>query len=586
MNYTGNIDYKQIKDKQFLTVDTDKSSEIFKELNKQNIPYSARYDEKKLTVTFEKADFDKVNEIISSTQPAPDEPVQSAADKALEEIQRQLREMQEHQKRMEELAEEEKRQHSNPEQQINGNQNDKDDKDEKVRAGQENVIAEQPKNQEMPSFDKNKDSLKLLPILNGKVIRHSQRLDTVSAKRAARETKIVNRQTKIQRFTAKAERLDVTNRMLRRIGESKNLPVAVKSGIQSIISSNERRVAKLREKKIPKFERKIDVQNYKIQRLDRKSAILNCKINRCKSLNGVIMSFAILNSAERHRQFTTSMDNLHKSSVELLNHRIENCSDKILRYTKLSRDTDSATIMYQAQQRLLAVKEKKQKLVDKRNKLAGVIIPFVEQPADVVDKAMAAAEKAVDSTLNQENATVSKIADKVIESALPEIPEHSIAEPKMTDDNTLIPEIAELMEMSVAELESKPADIKQMLLLDYTNNYLSNPATLQESLSAIIKPNTAIENNIEQHREHIKPEAAPPKENPLKAVEELVEGNANMIDGVINNLPPEKEKTEEKEEQKTFTFSRKQLNDNARKVKEQPSEHKHQDKEPQNHGSL
>lgn len=269
----------------------------------------------------------------------------------------------------------EKRQNSNSEQQISDNRSDKA---EKVRAGQENAFAEQSKKSETLSLGNNKDSLKLLPILNVKVIRHSQRLDTVSAKRSARETKIVNRQTKIQRFIAKAERLDVTNHMLRRIGESKNLPVAVKSGIQSVISANERRITKLREKKIPKFERKIDVQNYKIQRLDRKSAILNCKINHCKSLNGVITSFATLNSAERHKQFTTSMDNLHKSSVELLNNRIENCSDKILRYTKLSRETDSATIMYQAQQRLLAVKEKKQKLVNKRNKLAGVIIPFVE----------------------------------------------------------------------------------------------------------------------------------------------------------------------------------------------------------------
>lgn len=32
-----------------------------------------------------------------------------------------------------------------------------------------------------------------------------------------------------------------------------------------------------------------------------------------------------------------------------------------------------------------------------------------------------------------------------------------------------------------------------------------------------------------------------PPENHLKTIEELVEGNANSIDGVINNLPPETE---------------------------------------------
>lgn len=196
---------------------------------------------------------------------------------------------------------------------------------------------------------------------------------------------------------------------------------------------------------------------------------------------------------------------------------------------------------------------------------------------------MAAAEKAVDNALNQENVTVSKIADKVIESALPEIPAHSLEEPKIIADNTLIPEIAVVMDMSVSELESKPTDIKQMLLLNYTNNYLSDPATLQESLSAIIKPNTTIESNIEQHKEQIKPDAALPKENPLKTAEEIVEGNANMIDGMINNLPPEKE---EQKETKTFTLSRKQFNDNANKVKEQPSEQRGRDKKPPEHGSL
>lgn len=92
--------------KQYLTVDTNEAQKIVSELNNQNILYSARYDEAKISLTFSKADFDKVNGIISSTQPAPDEPVQSAADKALEEIQRQLREMQENQKWLEQLAEE------------------------------------------------------------------------------------------------------------------------------------------------------------------------------------------------------------------------------------------------------------------------------------------------------------------------------------------------------------------------------------------------------------------------------------------------------------------------------------------------
>lgn len=78
------------------------------------------------------------------------------------------------------------------------------------------------------------------------------------------------------------------------------------------------------------------------------------------------------------------------------------------------------------------------------------------------------------------------------------------------------------------------------------------------------------------------------KENPLKNAEEQIEGNYNQIDGIINNEPPKKEelKPTERAETRVFTFSRKQLNDNARAIKEQPSEHRHRDKEPPSHDSL
>lgn len=281
MTNTGNIDYKKIQDKQYLTVDTNEAQKIVSELNNQNIFYSARYDEAKISLTFSKADFDKVNDIINSTQPAPDEPVQSAADKALEEIQRQLLEM-------------------------------------------------------------------------------------------------------------------------------------------------------------------------------------------------------------------------------------------------------------------------------------------------------------------QENISPAKVADEVAVAPLPALPEHSIAEPEpIPDINSILPEIAVVMDMSISELENKPTDIKELLVLDYTNNFKSTPEEIQASLSAIIFPNSSVENNLEksnqQKTEDIKPEK---KENPLKSVEELIEGNANMIDGIINNLPPAEVKQEEHQENKVFTFSRKQLNDNAHKVKEQPSEQKNRDREPQNYGSL
>lgn len=572
MNYTGNIDYKQIKDRQYLTVDTDKSSEIFNELNKQNILYSARYDETKLTVTFSKSEFDKVNEVINDMVAAEQEnknTAQNAADKALEEIQRQLQEMQERQRRMEELAEKEKEQKSA---QVQQDQSD----------GQAEPKAESEKSI-IP-----RESAKLLPIISSNVLKQEQKIEDLKVRRDSAEDKISIHQERIQHLTARAERLSTTNQMLAELMNNKLTPAVVKSSMQKIIMSNNKAIRKIRTEKIPKREEKIEKQQNKIAKFDRKINLAQCKLNRYTSLNNVITSFSLINNSDRRKQFAAAIDNLHKSSVNLYNTKIDISTAKISALTE--KYNNSNDIMFKSVTHKAIVRQKisRQKNIDNRNKLIGVVVPMTSQPEKIKNEALEQTENFVNNELKKDNIVVAEFTDNVATAPLPALPEHSFVKPDPIQDiNCLLPEIATLMDMSVAELESKPTDIKNMLVLDYTNNFESTPEAIQESLSAIIVPNNSVEKKLEENKqqktEDIKPEK---KENHLKTVEELVEGNTNMIDGVINNLPPEKEKTEENEEQKTFTFSRKQLNENARKVKELPSEHKHQDKEPQNHDSL
>ena len=80
------------------------------------------------------------------------------------------------------------------------------------------------------------------------------------------------------------------------------------------------------------------------------------------------------------------------------------------------------------------------------------------------------------------------------------------------------------------------------------------------------------------------------RNNPLKTTEELVEGNANMIDGIINNEPPKKDepKQEQPKEEKPqgFTFSLAQLKRNAKRISQQKQEQPKDERKPPDHGGL
>lgn len=552
---SGNTDYKKIEDKQYLSIDTDNAQKIVSELNKNNIKYSARYDETKLSVTFSKSDFDKVNEIIYlSKSDDKEKAVQSVADKALEDIKQQLEEIRERQK----IAEEQQRQRTEAE---------KEAKEQEVKHPEQSVQTSEKAEKETAIVPR--ESMKLLPIINSAVITQYHRLDSIAEKRAVREDKISLHQTKISKLTAKAERLTTTNQMLQAF---KKAP-----GVSAVISRNEQRIFKIHSEKIPKRQAKIDKHIVKIAVLDRKSDLISCKISRFENLNKLIKSFTLLNNSERKLQFSQAMDGLHKNSIDILGHNIDKCTVQIAKLTSDYKTAETLAAKQAIQTKLVTVKARRQTYIDKRNKLNGVIIPYVEQPDNVINEVIKKTESTVDNAVKNDKAVISKVTEDIVTESIPLLPEQSLSVPPKTIDKSLIPEIADVMEMSVSEIESKPIDIQNMLILDYTNNYFSDPATLQESLSTILNPNYETEKNLQNKKDLTKE-----KENPLKSVEELVEGNANMIDGIINNLPPEKETTEKK----VFNVSRNQLNENARKIHEQPAEHKHRDKEPPNHNSL
>lgn len=130
-------------------------------------------------------------------------------------------------------------------------------------------------------------------------------------------------------------------------------------------------------------------------------------------------------------------------------------------------------------------------------------------------------------------------------------------EQEKSNEDSLLSEIAEILNLSVSELESKPEDIKRLLL--HTYNSTSNLQEARKQLLSIVSPNYELQRDMRM--DNI-------KNNPLKTVEEMVEGSYSFIDGIINNEPPKKDQE--------LTISREQIKANADMVSKNNNQNKDQ----------
>lgn len=484
MNYTGNVDYKAIKDKQFLTADSEKVSEIVKKLNEQNIEFSARYDDTKMTVTFHKDDFDKVNEILTAAgrvespqQPENNVNNQSAAYEAqLEELKKMILEMQQEQKSKEQKSEESRQ-----------------DTD---TAKEPPIIEKKPQisiNEVKPEHSA------LLPIIGTKIVKHEQRIEELKDRRAAHEDKITDYQSKAARLTVKSERLMATNQMLAELLTRRKMPAAVVNSVRGLIRANEAQAANIRNNKLPKIESKISSRMTKIESIDKRINLRQSKINRYTSLNKVIRSFA---HADR-KMFSASLDEFHNNTINMLNAKIDVRTENIIRLTEFYKRSPVRAAAADVHLRLTRQKMSRQKLIQKRNKLMGVIIPYASQPEQVQDSVMKQAEEIITNAAKQENITPAEVSENVVLSAVPLLPERSIEVPdtRQEEMERLLPEIATVMDMPISQLESKPRDLRDLLILDYTNNFESTPEDIRESLTRLMDPDVRTEEMVEKHKQ-------------------------------------------------------------------------------------
>ena len=331
------------------------------------------------------------------------------------------------------------------------------DNDDKRTADQPAVDAEELRRKQAQSREQQQDetsvqkSGKLLPLLNAKAEHHQSRIDSLDEKIANQTDKIDRNKAKIEALSAKADKLEDTNRMLKAtIG---NLP-----GIGAVIALNEKRIQAIREVKIPKRQEKIDQGWKKIDTLTAKRDRIEHKLNRVLAINDAIKSFSIGFSKERREIFADAMTRLNSSTVDCLSDKkatLEAKRQDIL--DTYNAPETSAVDKLKLGEQLKGVNERIGALESKIMKLARPETHYEEQTNDQIDASMvltgeklgemvqngtmdmpSLAEGAVQATQEVETldrSQVASIADKLVDQPL------ANAEMQKEDDYNMIDDI-------------------------------------------------------------------------------------------------------------------------------------------------
>lgn len=327
---------------------------------------------------------------------------------------------------------------------------------------------------------------KLLPFLNAKAEHHQSRIDSLDEKIANQTDKIDRNKAKIEALSAKADKLEDTNRMLKAtIG---NLP-----GIRTLIANNEKRIQAIREVKIPKRQEKIDQGWKKIDTLTAKRDRIEHKLNRVIALNDTIKSFGMHFNKERREAFADAMTRLNSSTVDCLSDKkatLEAKKQAIL--DTYNAPETSAVDKLKLGEQLKGVNERIGALESKIMKLARPETHYEEQTNDQLDASMiltgeklgemvqngtmdipSLAEGAVQAAQEVETldrSQVASIADKLIDQPL------ASAEMQMEDDYNMIDGI--INNGSKEDIDKARAELREGI--KNMENLAENPFVPQE----------------------------------------------------------------------------------------------------------
>lgn len=281
--------------------------------------------------------------------------------------------------------------------------------DKDNQTGAEQAAEAERRKQELQAQNRKK-SEKLLPFLNAKAENHQHRIARLDDKITTRKQKIAKNHDKINKLTAKADRLEDTNKALKAM-------VGTMPFVKNLIARNEKKIEQIREVKIPKSENKIARHTGKMQAYSAKRDMIQHKLNRVVSLNDVIKSFSIGANKERRQAFTEALDSFKKSSIDCMTDKINAMKEK--RQTLFEQYTAPGTSevdKLNIQQKIDSVTEKIEKL---SAKFDGISDRTAELKTDQqIDSAIDKTAETLAKASENEQISMQEISEEVIEAAM------------------------------------------------------------------------------------------------------------------------------------------------------------------------
>lgn len=291
------------------------------------------------------------------------------------------------------------------------------DNDDKRTADQPAVDVEELRRKQAQSREQQQDetsvqkSGKLLPLLNAKAEHHQSRIDSLDEKIANQTDKIDRNKAKIEALSAKADKLEDTNRMLKAtIG---NLP-----GIGAVIALNEKRIQAIREEKIPERQQKIDQGWKKIDALTDMRDRIEHKLNRVIALNDTIKSFSIGFNKERREAFADAMTRLNGATVDCLSDKKATLEAKKQKILDTYNDPATSVVdKYNLSEQLKDVNERISALDDKIVKLVRPETHYEEQLNDQLDASMKLTGDKLGEMVQKGNIDMPTLAESAVQAA-------------------------------------------------------------------------------------------------------------------------------------------------------------------------
>lgn len=173
----------------------------------------------------------------------------------------------------------------------------------------------------------------IIPVIRNRMAGHLDKIAVLEVKRDNQQAKINEYFNKIEKHSARVERLKMINTVLSQYVD--RFPV-----LSGLIQKNNDKIDKINKEKIPALEEKIALRSAKISNINHKISIRQCRVSRLAHLDNMIKSF---HKPDGRAEFEKSLYEMRKCSRNILEYKLSKCDKEIEKLADKYEKSDNAS---------------------------------------------------------------------------------------------------------------------------------------------------------------------------------------------------------------------------------------------------